>query len=103
MMMSSGNGNLGPMMDIDNMPPQEEEDEMLPESPINTTKNGSRFSIEGDGGSELVINVLALELNGSVVFCRDRGDGDFGALFLLSITRKSTSSFLLELIHFTFC
>ena len=46
-----------------------------------------RFSIEGQGGSVLVIDIFAPELNGSVIYCRDESMGDLVAFFTLMSTR----------------
>lgn len=48
-----------------------------------------RFSIEGPGGSVLVIDIFAPELNGSVIYCRDETMGDLVAFFTLMSTRMS--------------
>ena len=47
-----------------------------------------RFSIEGPGGSILVIDLFAPELNGSLVYCRDPILEQLGGLFPLQSTRK---------------
>lgn len=49
--------------------------------------NDVRFSIEGFGGSRLIIDIFAPELNGSVIYCRERLMGELIANFTLRSTR----------------
>ena len=46
-----------------------------------------RFSIEGEGGSLLIIDLFAPELNGTIIYCRDEDEGDLVAFFRLRSTR----------------
>ena len=77
---SSGAGGSG-----DDLPP---DFEIIPENDI-------RFSIEGSGGSVLIINLFAPELNGSVIYCRERLMGELIANFTLRSTRTYNNSIVL--------